>query len=114
MSKTLLLFFLMTTSVFAQRGSLEILCINFHGDQIDMLKVRDAGCKADLVWGFDKVCFNGEAEDFADYLNSGDFDDISAGLLAQDASVTASGSVTFRGVDQQSFFSKNSEIQPCE
>lgn len=113
MIKTLLLFFLMTTSVFAQRDSLEVLCINFHGDQIDMLKVRDAGCKADLVWGFDKVCFKGDAQDFADYLNE-DFSDDSPGLITADAEVSDSGSVVFTGVDQQNFYSKTSELHQCE
>lgn len=113
--KKLIIFFVLCTStqLFASNGFV-LLCKNADGDIVSMTDTHSSYCVSEVVWGRDSVCYEGNPEGLANYLNSGALDNRSRGYLVSDAEVTNTDTVIYTGYDQQNFYSKDSEIAACD
>lgn len=72
------------------------------------------GCTADFIWGFDNACFKGEAESLVEKINEGYYTWKSAGYRAKNAKRVDNDTVSYIGVDAQSFYSSEREIMRCQ
>lgn len=71
------------------------------------------GCTADFIWGFDNVCFRGEADALVGKINSGFYSWPSSGYTVKDAQMVDQDTVSYIGVDAHSFYSSEREISRC-
>ncbi|NQZ18575.1 MAG: hypothetical protein HRT44_04875 [Bdellovibrionales bacterium] len=98
----------------AQPG--QFWCDHRFKDQIVEINEKSSvdGCVADLIWGFDNVCFTGEASDLVDDINNDKYKWTSSGLILADASYDSEKDLLlYTGVDQQSFFSSERDLARC-
>jgi hypothetical protein len=71
-------------------------------------------CTADFIWGKDNVCFKGSAKDLAKKINQNYYRWNSSGLRVSEAEVESKDSVSYLGIDAQSFYSAERTIYRCQ
>lgn len=72
-------------------------------------------CVADLIWGFDNVCYKGPGSELVSQINSKNYRWINSGYAMEDALLNPdSGAIEFTGFDSTSFYSGRFDILPCD
>ena len=111
MKKYISLLILVTT--LQNLNAAEVRCISsFDGENVDLLSEQHSGCLADLAWGFDNVCFTGDAEDILYYINDKEFF-VSNSYAITDASLLDQDTITFTGYDKRNFWSDIRKLARC-
>lgn len=72
-------------------------------------------CVADLIWGFDNVCYTGNGSELVSQINAGNYRWVSSGYSMEEALLNPdSGAIEFTGFDSKSFYSGQFDISPCD
>jgi hypothetical protein len=99
----------------AQAEDTQILCFDSFQNGIVVIDAESpaSSCRADVVWGFDNVCYIGYPEQLMFDINGGLYK-WGQYLEMADASIAQDGeTVNYTGYDRQSFWSGQKDITPC-
>jgi hypothetical protein len=107
---------LLFTQLSAGASETTIQCYyHFTNETLNLLEpMRVNACHGDLVWGKSNVCFTGSVDEIVEMMNAGDLNRRSAGLIVAEAQKVSANHITYIGIDQQSFWQKQSDLLRCK
>jgi len=116
--KPIITILFLLSPVFTQAQDVAIFCDDQFSDSIreidNQLVERVDSCVADVVWGAENVCFEGDPQALVERINRGDYQ--WPYLYAEEAQLNPDdeNSVVYVGVDQRNFFANQKSIEPCK